>query len=341
MQSSAAETAQIKRATRQNKLENDEKGFALVVVIVIMLLITFLAAQLILNVRTELQVAFNDKSRAGGLALAHAGINLGLFRLIDKPVEYINEDYEMFAEGYQYEVFLKTGYFSYSVVNESGKMDLNKLNEPLLKLFLEYMGLEVEDQDVIIDSLKDWRDSDNLHRVNGAELETYEELTDPYIPRNGEIKDPSEFFLIHGTQSLTGLFKASDVFTVYNKSGLVNFNSLPPLMLDFLTEGDEEKKEAYREAKSLYGNLSREQASVILGDERFDQCKTGLTFSSGNNRFYSIISKGEADLDEETLNARKNGEQEADNARRAIEVNVLFELRGRNVNYYSWQEGRS
>ncbi|MCK5195998.1 MAG: general secretion pathway protein GspK, partial [Desulfobulbaceae bacterium] len=164
--------------------EVSEKGFALVVVIVIMLLVSFLASQLILNVRTELQVAFNTKARSSGLALAVAGVNVGIFRILDTPLHYINEDYESFHEGYEYSAFLPSGRVTYTVVNESGKIDLTtRMNESLLKVFLEYMEVEVDDQSVIIDSLYDWRDSDDLHRLNGAEQEYYQALDDPYIPR--------------------------------------------------------------------------------------------------------------------------------------------------------------
>jgi type II secretory pathway component PulK len=334
------------RCRQANRMINETKGrkssrqqgFALVVVIVIMLLISFLASQLILNVRTELRVALNAKTHAAGLCLAEGGVNLGLFRLLDKPVEYINEDYEKFLEGYEYNAFLETGLLTYYVVNESGKLDLNKLNKPLLELFLEYMKIEADEREVIMDSLLDWQDSDDLHRINGAELETYQALDDPYIPRNGRIMDPSEFFLIHGTAPLAGLFKANEIFTVHNNSGSINFNSLTPMMLDFLTEGDAEKKKAYHEAQELYGNLTQEQARQILGDERFDQCSAGLTYTSGNNKYYSIVARGEAGVDAEALAAR---ESENNNKTAASEVRVLFELRGAKVNYFAWEEGWS
>ena len=315
-----------------------QQGFALVVVIVIMLLITFLAAQLILNVRTEQRVAFNAKKQAAGLCLAEGGVNLGLFRLLDKPVEYINEDYEKFLQGYKYSTFLETGYLTYYVVNESGKLDLNKLNKPLLELFLEYMQIEPDQREIIIDSLLDWQDSDDLHRINGAELDTYEELEDPYIPRNGKIMDPSEFFLIYGAEPLAGLFKANEVFTVHNTTGLINFNSLTPMMLDFLAEGDKDKIMAYHEAQELYGTLDQAQAQQILGDERFDECSAGLTYSSGNNRYYSIVAQGEAGVDADALAARENDDNKTT---AAIEVRVLFELRGTKVNYFAWEEGWS
>ncbi len=315
-----------------------QQGFALLVVIVIMLLISFLAGQLILNVRTELRIAGNVKERAAGLSLAEAGVNLGIFRILDKPLEYINEEYETFAEGYEYDAFLVTGHLRYYVVNESGKIDLNKFNKNLLDLFLEYMQIDAPEREIIIDSLYDWQDSDNLHRLNGAELETYEALDDPYIPRNGKIMEPSEFFLVHGTDPLAGKFRASDIFTTHNDTGLVNFNSLSPLMLDFLTEGDAEKKNAYREAKELYVNLGQEHALQILGAERFSQVKDALTYNSGNNRFYSIVVRGETGVDEQELAER---EKDTLTPPVAHEVRVLFELYGTKVNYYSREEGWS
>lgn len=325
--------------------DNGEKGFALVVVIVVMLLITFLAAQLILNVRTELQIAHNAKMRAKGLALAQAGMNLALFRLLDKPIEYINEEYETFLEAYQYDSFLETGHTRYYLVNESGKIDLNKLNRPLLTLFLDYLGVEPDDQEIIIDSLLDWRDSDDLHRINGAEEDTYQELDDPYIPRNGKIMDPSEFFLVYGTENLRGRFKPHEVFTIHNSKGTINFNSLTPMMLHFLTEDDEEKILAYREAKELYGTLGAEHARFILGDVRYDQCAAWLTYSSGNNRFYSINASGEAGVSPESLEEQADTAGEtaraASKATTATALHVLFELRGATVNYYSWETGRS
>jgi general secretion pathway protein K len=320
--------------------EVSEKGFALVVVIVIMLLVSFLASQLILNVRTELQVAFNSKARSTGLALAGAGVNLGIFRILDKPLHYINEEYESFHEGYEYSDFLPSGRVTYTVVNESGKMDLNKMNETLLEIFLEYMEVEIDDQSVILDSLNDWRDSDDLHRLNGAEQEYYEALDDPYIPRNGRIQDPAEFFLIHGTDKLRKKFKASDAFTVHNKSRKINFNSLTPFMLDFLVEGDEEKKIAYRDAKQELGTLNASQARIVLGDERFERCTSFLTYSSANNKYYTILAQGKPGISEEN-EAEENQDEAIRQDEPEMAVSVLFQLKGSEVTYLSWQEGWS
>lgn len=327
------------------KSRNSEQGFALVVVIVIMLLISFLAAQLILNVRTELQVAFNAKSRVAGLSLAKAGVNLAIFRLLDKPLEYINDEYEFLAEGYEYDAYLETGRISYRVVNESGKIGLNKPNDILFRLLLDYMGLDDDEQEVVIDSLQDWQDGDDLYRINGAESETYEELDDPYIARNGKIMDPAEFFLINGTEKLAGRFKANEIFTVHNNSRKINFNSLNPIILDFITEGDEEKIKKYHEAQELYETLTAALALEILEEERFYEISNMLTYSSGSNKFYTIIARGEAGVTKEDLADNEENEEDADkesgSKKGAMEVTVIFELKGTKINYYSWEEGWS
>ncbi len=314
------------------------------VVIVIMLLISFLAAQLILNVRTELQVTFNAKSRVAGLSLAKAGVNMGIFRLIDKPVEYINDEYEFLAEGYEYKEFLDTGRFTYRVINESGKIDLNKIdkNETVFRLFLEYMGLEPEEQDTLVNALKDWRDSDDAYHSD-PEAEAYEELEDPYATRNGNIQDPAEFFLLYGSEKLAGRFKANEIFTINNSSKKINFNSLTPAMLDFLTEGDEDKIKAYYESQELYEKLTPALALQILEEERYDELSKELSYSTTNNKFYTIIARGEAGVTPESLeNDAANAEdEESADKKGAMEVTVIFELKGSRVTYYSWEEGWS
>jgi general secretion pathway protein K len=309
-----------------------DKGFALVVVIVILLLVTFLASQLILQVRTELKVAHNVKQRGTGVFLAEAGINLGLFRIMDKPLYYDNEEYENFQEGYPYETSLPNGKILYYVVNESGKIDLNNLPPRLLELFLEYYNVEPDRIAIIMDSLQDWRDQDNLHRLHGAEKDTYEELLPPYTPRNGNITEPDEFFLVNGTDILLDKFGADEIFTVHNNTKKINFNSLTPGMLDFLTAGDPEKKQAYHEAQKMYITLSGIHALEILGDERYALLKPFLSFSSNNNRYYFIVSEGRKVYDlinsEETNNKDEAG----------IKISILAEVTNKKYTYLSWKE---
>ena len=283
---------------------SDRGGFALVVVIVVVLLASFLASQLIMQVRTELAVSHNIKARVSGHFLAEAGLSLGLFRLLDRPLDIPaigpEEDWEDFYQGYEYQVFLPKGKVTYFVSSESGKIDLNKAEDPLIQLFLEYQLGEDKEEEIstVLDSLLDWKDNDDLYRENGAESDYYGALKDPYIARNGKIEDPADFFLIKGTGPMLGKFFAEEIFTVHNTDGKINFNSLTPAMLDFLTGGDKEKAAAYRDALVEFkGKLNAAIASEILGDQ-FVKFQPYLSYTTSNNQFYYIVGTGYAGVEQ-------------------------------------------
>lgn len=305
-----------------------QKGFALVVVIVIMLMVSFLAGQLTLNVRTELKIAHNGKQRASGRALAMAGINLGLFRIMDEPKVTFNEEIEDFYFGREYGAELESGRLAYVVNEESGKIEINYLNRPLLTLFFNYLGLDGDSQQIIIDSMSDWRDNDNFNRLHGAELDYYQGLTEPYIPRNGKFAAVSELLLVRGADELASRLSPGEVFTVYNRSPKINFNNLPPLLLDFLMEGDEERIALYWDLKELEGTLTAEHAKQVLGSERYDLCFRFLSYGQSGTRYYTIRSRGWPVVD-----GHNDSEQEP-----AMEIAVLVKVSGDKVWYLSWQE---
>ncbi|MEW6219838.1 MAG: hypothetical protein AB1634_09940 [Thermodesulfobacteriota bacterium] len=311
-----------------------ESGFALVVVIVILLLAGFLASQMALAVRTELRLATNVKERAAGRLLAEAGIEFGLFRLLDKPLTLAMDETEFrLVLARPYTEPLTTGEVTYRVINETGKIDLNRVPQRLLELFLEFHGLAPEQIDTVVDSLYDWRDPDNLHRLNGAEQDYYEGLEDPYIPRNGRIAEPAEFFLIKGTEPLIDRFAAEDVFTVHSATNRINFFSLTPAMLEFVMEGDASRIEAY-EAALLDDErpLDQARAQELMGEERFGLLRPYLTFSAGSCKYYTI-----------TATARMGERQEgAETDRRpATTVSVLVSHSGGRPPYLAWRQSAS
>ncbi len=311
------------------------------VVIVVMLLASLLASQLIFKVKTELLISQNIETRVIGNYLAEAGVNMATFRVLgQKPIDlpdFADEDEWLhFFEGFLYEFFLPTGRVSYYAVNESGKIDLNKSPQRLIELFLEYqLGAEKKAEiDIILDSLQDWRDPDDLHRLNGAESEFYEALDPPYIARNERIEDVSEFFLINGTEVLSGQFDAMDIFSVYNTGGKINFNSLTPAMLNFVTNNNSEMIVAYREAKKEFnGRLTSALAAEILGEERFGELLPFMTFTSGTNKYFFIVGSGQPGLKEnESLDAETP--QKAPRSQNSI----LIQKNGTNYTFLSWQE---
>jgi len=79
---------------------------------------------------------------------------------------------------------------------EAKRLNLNKAEAQALRdLFSEHHIPEYE-AEIMTDSLLDWRDTDDLHRLNGAEKDYYQPRG--YSPRNGPLEDLSEITLIRG-----------------------------------------------------------------------------------------------------------------------------------------------
>jgi general secretion pathway protein K len=309
----------------------DRRGFALLVVIVVLLLVSLLASQLILQVRTELRSAANSREAAADRLLAEGGVNLALFRLLDKPEPGTEPEWfgtADFSLGRTYETVLPAGKIEYYALDESGKINLNATSHGLMAMFLQYQGLKPEEIAVVMDSLQDWRDNDNLTRLNGAEQDYYEKLDPPYIPRNGNFEDPAEFFLLRGTESLRGRFDPYEVFTVYNPGSRLNFDSLSPPVLEFLVAGDPALVGQYRELKASGLKVTDLWAQQLLGQEKFATLRNYLGFNQKSSPFYSIVARGWAGVRAEKPAAARPG----------IMVMVQVKLEKDAFSYLSWRE---
>jgi hypothetical protein len=101
-----------------------------------------------------------------------------------------------------------------------------------------------------VDGILDWKDSDKLVRLNGAEDDVYQDRSPPYYPANGPFHLLEELLLVNGVgqEAFYGPISWSsqeededsevvwqgglwDLFTVYNKSGTVN-RQFAPLPLE-------------------------------------------------------------------------------------------------------------
>ena len=311
-------------------ITGNNRGFALLVVIMVLLLASFLASQLSLDVRTEQRLAANAKERDRAAILAEAGFNIALFRVMDKPIDLEAEsEYGRLVPGRQYIHPLKGGQVKYHAVNESGKIGLNAGDPKLLELFLQYRKLSLMQATVVLDALQDWRDPDNLLRLNGAEQEYYMNLPAPYIPRNGRIEDPGEFFLLRGTDLLTGQFPAEEVFTVHNPEKGINVNSLTPTMLGFVVNGDEARIQAYHDARQLQGTLNAAMTRQIIGDARFSELEPFLRYEEGRSSlYYTITATGQAI-------APGSGDKQAGPG---LTINALVRILANGYQILSWQE---
>jgi general secretion pathway protein K len=130
----------------------------------------------------------------------------------------------------------------YRVTDEGGKIPINvpsgqfdaKLY-PLLVHVLTNMGVDPQLTSTIADSVIDWEDEDDEHRVNGAESDYYGGLPNPYPAKNKRLDSIEELLLIKGVTP--ELFNGGtdrvpiglrDVFSIFNNTGQVNVRYATP-----------------------------------------------------------------------------------------------------------------
>jgi len=77
-------------------------------------------------------------------------------------------------------------------------MNINTVTETTLRKVIGNLGLEGEKRDVVVDAILDWRDPDDLYRINGAENDYYQSLKEPYRSKNGDLDSIEELLLVRG-----------------------------------------------------------------------------------------------------------------------------------------------
>jgi general secretion pathway protein K len=196
------------------------------------------------------------------------------------------------------------GQFKVERENESGKVNLNRAGESLLKMMLNSFEIEDANKNIIVDSIMDWRDKDNLHRLNGAEDEYYLSLPEPYKCKNGDFTSIEELLLVRGVTP--GIFYGGlkDMVAVYQdkETGLdnriiakfdfdkININAASPRMLRALPRMTEDAVQAiikYREKKDF---RSLTDLSLIVGSDIYAGISPYVTLSL--SPYYTIKSVG-------------------------------------------------
>jgi general secretion pathway protein K len=146
-----------------------QSGIALEMVLWILLLVTISTSAYTLMARMDQleahTVMWGTRARMG----AETGVNLAVLALRDP-----DEMTRWIADGRSYELQFQDVRLEIKVTDERGKLDVNSANETTLQQL--FIGHEMEQEQAIYlaAAMQDWVDSDDIERMNGAELQTYE-----------------------------------------------------------------------------------------------------------------------------------------------------------------------
>lgn len=115
--------------------------------------------------------------------------------------------------------------FEVRVVSEGGRFNINSIlfqeDKNLLREIFISWGLELEEAQAVADALGDWIDPDDEIALNGAEVETYENLGRINQPFNRPFYDLSEMRLVLGMDLVEAVRPDwRDWFTIWSAGAL-------------------------------------------------------------------------------------------------------------------------
>jgi general secretion pathway protein K len=229
---------------------SDERGFALIAVLLVLALLAVVGAEFAFSMRLEASAVRAYKESVTATHLAEAALAQAM-REIAAEAAYVVRDDDGDLTFYtrdrvalprlpRQDVPFGPGHFSYRLSDEEARLNLNHSAPDRVDRLLRALELDKSDRDVIVDSLQDWRDANEEYRLNGAESDDYYlKLPVPYRSRNANFDSVSELLQVRGVTA--GLFYGAedtpglvDFVTVKTTTGRININTASPTVLQAL-----------------------------------------------------------------------------------------------------------
>ena len=221
------------------------RGAILLITLIIIYIMTFMVVQFVATAISQIRLQATLKTRHEFSSVAYSVleiVNAVIYehQLLDDgnlfganqgwrhPLEYA-ESLDL-PEGLQVEV---------NIVDESAKFSLVNINEDQLRHLFEAMDIDFSDRSILVDSLVDWMDKDDLVGLNGAESDFYEAMDPPVKPANAPLTSYEPLRFIRGFRDLffdeaTAMpneryYQFVEATSLHHK-GAVNINGASPLV---------------------------------------------------------------------------------------------------------------
>jgi general secretion pathway protein K len=232
------------RGAHHRALRSDT-GVALIVVLLLLALLLPILAEFSQAMRLEAVAAANFRASIAETWLAEAAYQRALAEILPDALAH-----ELDLKGVlafrrarlgtvsvpeRLDIRLEPGRLSYRLTDEGARLNLNRATRDVLDRLLQDVGIEKSTRDIIVDSILDWRDPNEEHRVNGAESDYYLALPVPYKSKNADFDSVDELVqvrgvtpeLLYGRPGSPGL---AEYLTVWG-TGAINVNTVSPVVL--------------------------------------------------------------------------------------------------------------
>lgn len=173
----------------------DMRGAALLLVLWLVALLTALVGAYALTARIEALQGRVGSRGAMAQEIARAGMEYALVRVADRnPETHWQPNGRAYAwrfDGHDVQV---------RIIDETGKVDLNQADMPLLSRLMQALGEPPDVSDALAAAIVDWRDADDLGQpVGGAEDGDYAAAGRPYGAKDAPFETIAELEQVLGT----------------------------------------------------------------------------------------------------------------------------------------------
>ena len=260
-----------------------ECGIALIIVMLVIVVLSVLAAGFAFTMKVEMKLARNARSESEMFLLAWSGVELARYVIGQQsniPGESnfraLNQKWaggpggtnDVFADVSLENVELGRGRFTVRIVDAERKLNINSTRPDVLEQVLSKLGVDALDAFQVINSIEDWRDPDQNTQLNGAERDYYLTLDPPYEAKDGPLDDISELLLVRGVSpelywghegtaqrpARMGVPRATvglvDLFTVSPGAQRININTASAAVLRMLPGIDDRLAEGIVEMRA-------------------------------------------------------------------------------------------
>jgi general secretion pathway protein K len=222
----------------------------MVVVLWVIMVLSLLISGFAFTMHVETQVASFSRKELKAEMLARSGVEIAKMLLLldersptDAGYDARNQAWATNTDFYV-DHALGEGTLNVEVTDEESRLPLNGLSKEQLAKLMEVIGVDPLDGDVIVDSIIDWKDDNDLHQLNGAEDDYYASLSPPYRCKNGPFDRVEELLLVRGVtpeifygvtgeDDEPGLPGLRDLLTTHS-TGQVNINTASAPVLQVL-----------------------------------------------------------------------------------------------------------
>jgi general secretion pathway protein K len=278
-----------------------QDGVALIAVMWIFIFLFVVAFEFSTSAREEATAAQRFSDETLGYYLALAGFERGLYDFLNQQspeaqtVQTPEAKKNDLFDGEFREEDLGTGAFRVRLVDESGKININRVNDETLRRIFTNLGLDEVRRDTLVDSIMDWRDADDLHRTNGAENDYYASLSPAYSAKNGPLDSVEDLLWIKGMtpelffgysdetgQPANGSARTAlrEIFTVDSPIDRVNLRTASAEVIHALTGIPLEKCRGFVEERKKLSEKSLGDLLPLLGIGAADSVMQTFIFTN-------------------------------------------------------------